>query len=72
MIKRGQVLECDQPGPHGRPVVAVIGYAGDWAAYEQAYPEQDTADLIAHQGDKIGEVQARNLFPELAKLRYRH
>jgi hypothetical protein len=71
-IKRGQVLECEQVGPHGNPVVAVIGFSNDWAAYERSYPQQNTSDLIARHGDKIGENEARQLFPELAKLRYRN
>lgn len=70
-IKRGQILECEQVGPHGKPVVAVIGFANDWAAYEMAYPEQTTPDLIARHGDKVGETDARLLFLELSKLRYR-
>jgi hypothetical protein len=71
MIKAGSILECDLLSDKGRPVVAVIGYIHDWAAYEQAYPEQDTPEYIASNGDKIGKDEALELFPELASLRYR-
>ena len=71
-IKRGSVIECTEAGPHGKPVIAVVGYAGDWTAYEQSYPDQITPDLIARQGDKISQDAAEELFPELAKaLRWR-
>ena len=64
-------IEAAEPGPHGKPVVAVIGYGHDWAAYEQTYPDQIGPDLIAHHGDKISEEQACDLFPELKNLSYR-
>ena len=71
-FRPGTLIPTDEPGPTwGHPVVAVIGYANDWAAYEQSYPEQDTDDLIARQGDKISERSARDLFLELKDLRYR-
>ena len=70
-IKSGQIIECSEPGPHGRAVVAVIGYAGDWAAYEQSYPDQYSPDLIARHGDKISQEAAEERFPELTALRYR-
>ena len=71
-IKQGTILECDKLGPHGKPVVAVIGYASDFAVYEQSYPEQVTPSLIAANGDKVYIEHAKDLFPELFKsLRYR-
>ena len=66
-IKPGSIIECAEMGPHGKPVVAVVGYAGDWTAYEQSYADQHSPDLIARQGDKIGQDEAEELFPELAK-----
>ena len=73
MINPGTILECDQMGPHGKLVVAKIGDGGDWAVYEQAYPDQDTSEGIARYGDKISKEVAEELFPELAtsSLRYR-
>ena len=65
------IIECTELGPHGKPVVAVIGWAHDWAAYEQAYPDQTTPEYIASNGDKIGREDALRLFPELHTLRYR-
>lgn len=71
-VKPGSVIECDRLGPHGRPVVAVIGYAGfDWAVYEQSYPDQMAPDLIALHGDKLSAEEARNLFPDLSDRVYR-
>lgn len=70
-IKPGSIIQCDRPGPHGKPCVAVIGYAGDWACYEQAYPDQKTAMQIAANGDKISAEQARHLFPEFSERMYR-
>lgn len=71
MIKRGSIIECEELGPHGKPVVAVIGWIHDWAAYEQAYPDQITPEDIADYGDKIGQDDARALFPELVDYFYR-
>ena len=70
-IKSGSVLECDQLGPHGRPVAAKIGYNGDYFVAEQAYPDQDTPDLIARKGDKVSRGAAEKLYPELKNLYYR-
>jgi hypothetical protein len=70
-IKQGSIIECEQFGSHGKPVVAVVGYNNDWAAYEQAYPDQTTPEYIASNGDKIGRDEANALFPELTHLRYR-
>ena len=52
-------------------VVAVIGHVNDWAAYEQAYPDQTTPDDIARNGDKISQDQARELFPDLKFYHWR-
>jgi hypothetical protein len=71
MIKPDTILECNTLSRHGKPVVAVIGYAHDWAAYEQAYPDQTTPEYIASNGDKISRDEAMELFPELSSLRYR-
>lgn len=70
-FKPGTIIECSKPGPYGKPVVAVIGYINDWAAYEQAYPDQTTPELIAQSGDKVWREHALELFPELANLSYR-
>lgn len=55
----------------GWPVVAVIGEAGDWAAYRGQAGW--TIDMIARQGDKISWPEARAMFPEIARsgLRWR-
>lgn len=71
MIRPGTRIECTEKGPHGGRVVASIGYVGDWAAYEQCYPDQTTVETIAKNGDKIGEDQARILFPELKEYSWR-
>jgi hypothetical protein len=71
MIKRGSIIECEEFSHHGKPVVAVIGYIHDWAAYEQAYSDQTTPEYIASNGDKIGQDEARKLFPELENYAYR-
>lgn len=71
-IRPGTIIPAKNPGPHGKPVVAVIGYAGDWAAYEQSYPDQLDYQSIADNGDKIYVDDARKLFPEFATLAYRN
>lgn len=71
MLKSDLILTCEELGPHGRPVVAVIGYAHDFAVYEQSYPDQYTPELIAQSGDKIYVDDARRLFPELKDYHYR-
>lgn len=71
MIKRGSIMECEELGPHGKPVVATIGWIHDFAVYEQAYPDQTTPEYIASNGDKIGQEDARALFPELVDYLYR-
>ena len=67
----GSVIECNELSSHGKMVVAVIGYARDWAAYEQSYPDQITLQDIADNGDKLSKDEARRLFPELNSLAYR-
>lgn len=70
-LKTDSILECEEFGSHGKPVVAVIGYNHDFAAYEQEYPDQVTPQDIADRGGKIGADEARRLFPELADYPYR-
>jgi hypothetical protein len=70
-IKPDSIIECTELGSHGKPVVAVIGWAHDWAAYEQSYPDQTSIYDIASNGDKISREEAETLFPELKILRYR-
>jgi len=70
-IRPGTIIPAKDNGPHGKPVVAVIGYAGDWAAYEQSYPDQTTDQAIADNGDKLYVDDARALYPEFAILLYR-
>ena len=57
-IKQGSIIECEELGPHNKPVVAVIRYVHDWVAYEQAYSDQTTPKDIADYGDKIGREEA--------------
>jgi hypothetical protein len=71
MIIRGSIIMCEELSDHGKPVVAVIGWIHDWAAYEQAYPDQTLPELIADRGDKISQEEARKLFPELENYKYR-
>jgi hypothetical protein len=61
----GVVISINELGPHGKPVVAKIGYCDDFAAYEQASKDQRTSDDIARWGDKLSKQDAMSLFPEL-------
>jgi len=70
-IRRGSIIQCEELGPRGKPVVAVIGRIHDWAAYEQAYQYQIEPEDIARFGDKISRDEAMALFPELSSLKYR-
>jgi hypothetical protein len=70
-IEPGTIIPCKELSPNGRRIVAVVGYANDWAAYEQSYPWQVTDIDIAQSGDKIWSEDAKRLFPELSDLRYR-
>jgi hypothetical protein len=70
-FKSRTIIECKELSSHGKRVVAVIGHIGDWAAYEQSYPDQTTAFFIAQSGDKISSDEARTLFPELKDYPYR-
>ena len=72
MFKSGTQIESKESSSRGRRVVAVIGFIGDWSAYEQAYSEQTTIDMIARQGDIISENEARKLFPELKNYKWRN
>jgi hypothetical protein len=55
----------------GYKVIAVIGYANDWAAYEGLTDWSD--DEVANNGDKISKNAAEALFyaPTAAGLKYR-
>jgi len=48
-------------------IVAVAGYAGDWAAYIGAQPdpssERDTLEWVSRHGCKLSEHLARAVFP---------
>jgi len=70
----------------GVPIVAVVGYNKDFAAYIGfPRPEFLTPDFLRHygnqakhthegcakHGDKISEALARSLFPQLEELTYR-
>jgi len=50
-------------------IVAVIGHANDWAAYEANSQWSD--DVTATNGDKIDAEAARRLFPVCRHLTYR-
>jgi hypothetical protein len=52
-----------------RTVVAVVGWAHDWAAY--AATSDWSITECARHGDKISESEARNLFPQLKDWYYR-
>jgi len=60
-LKPGDVL--------GFKVIALIGYAGDWAAYEGLTSWTD--DEVAALGDKISQKAAEALFSAPQLLRYR-
>ncbi len=49
--------------------VAVEGEVGDWACYVGTRNQSDK--IVAAYGDKIGEEEARDLFPEFKHLRWR-
>ena len=49
--------------------VAVEGAVNDWACY--VGKKSDTVEKIKAYGDKIGEEEARELFPEIEQLRWR-
>jgi hypothetical protein len=54
---------------NGKIVVAVVGWVNDFAAY--AAPQEWTVDHAASNGDKIGEDEARRLFPNMKGYSYR-
>ena len=68
MIKPGTILPCDRLSDEGYKIVAVIGYANDWAAYK--WPTDRSDDDVARNGDKLFTNEAKEYFPEL-KLPYR-
>lgn len=49
----------------GWPVVAVIGEAGDWAAYQGRAGW--TTDRIAREGDKVSRATGERMFPDIKK-----
>jgi hypothetical protein len=51
-------------------VVAVVGYAHDWAAY--CAPIGTTVDECSRHGDKISATTARDMFPEFIEMSYRN
>jgi|WetSurMetagenome_2_1015567.scaffolds.fasta_scaffold941734_1 hypothetical protein len=61
-------IEYFQPY-NGYKIVAVIGWAGDFAAY--AGPYEWTAEEVARKGNKILEGKARMMFPQLEDYQYR-
>ena len=59
-----------EPGDQlGYVCVAVIGYAGDWAAYYGL--TEMTPEEVASNGDKMDEAAAKALFPVCRNLKYR-
>ena len=70
MINPDTIIPCSSLSDEGYKVVAVIGWANDFSAY-QYYIESSDEDC-ASKGDKISSEQARRLFPELANYSYRH
>lgn len=66
---QGTRIACTEPSHHGHKLVAVIGHIGDFAVYEG--PAEWGTDYIATNGDKIGEDEARERFPELKDYNYR-
>ena len=52
-----------------RRVVAVVGYAEDWAVYEG--PESMTPQEIADYGNRLSERTAKEIFPRFSYLHYR-
>ena len=48
---------------NGRKIVAVIGWANDYAAY--ASPAEWTDERCASNGDKISADEAHRLFPNM-------
>jgi hypothetical protein len=69
MIQPDTILPSNKLSEEGYKVVAVIGWVNDFAAYQ--YYTYSSDEECAGSGDKIGEDQARELFPELASYSYR-
>ena len=69
MIRPGTILPCSRLSFDGYKVVAVVGYANDFACYQYYTDRSD--DECARHGDKLSEGEARSLFPELTEYNYR-
>ena len=69
MFKPETIIPSTSLSRQGYKVVAVIGWAGDFAAY-QYYVNSSDEDCAA-RGDKISAEEARQLFPELKDYIYR-
>ena len=69
MITPDTIIPCMEKSENGHKVVAVIGWARDFAAYEGL--DNMSIYSIASNGDKISEREARSLFPELSSYKYR-
>lgn len=65
---RAVIVYTDRYGQSNK-IVAVAGYANDWAAYKA--PADWTDDRVASDGDKISATMARDLFPCFKSLKYR-
>ena len=59
---------------HAVAIVAVEGYASDWACYlggsDHTQREQDALNDVAAHGAKLSERDARHFFPDIS-LAYR-
>ena len=69
MINPGTILPCNELSEEGYKVVATIGWVNDFSVYQYYITSSD--EECASRGDKIGEEQARRLFPELSMYKYR-
>ena len=49
----------------GMKVIAIVGYADDWAAYQA--PLNWTDIHLAEEGNKLDEITAKRLFPRMAE-----
>ena len=70
MIKPETIIPSTSLSSGGYKVVAVIGWAHDFAAYQYYIGSSD--ETVAQSGDKISAEEARELFPELKDYIYRH
>ena len=69
MIKPETIIPSTVPSRQGYKVVAVVGWANDFAAYQ--YYVTSSNEECARSGDKISSDEARSLFPELKDYIYR-